>query len=83
MSFKSKHFIKKESDDSDDVIFIKQEIDLTQMPSSTDYETSVTHVSKSKYLFNYKIKSIPSKLTLFFNKTNKIQVDSLIYFISV
>ena len=38
------------SDDSDDVIlFIKQEIDLTQIPSSTDYETSVTYVSESKY----------------------------------
>ena len=58
MSFKSKNLIKKESDDSDDVIFIKQEIDLTQMPSSTDYEPSVTHVSESKYLLNHKIKSI-------------------------
>ena len=56
MSFQSKNFIKKESDD---VIFIKQEIDLTQMASSTDYETSVTHVSESKYLLNHKIKSIP------------------------
>ena len=43
---------------TDDVIFIKQEIDLTQMPSSADYETSVTHVSESKYLLN--LKSIPS-----------------------
>ena len=72
MSFKSKKFIKKK--ESDDVIFIKQEIDLTQMPSLTDYETSVTHVSESKYLLNHKIKSIPSKLTLFLNKTNTIQV---------
>ena len=56
------------------VIFIKKEIDLTQMLSSTDYETDVTHVSKNKYVLNHKIKSIPSKLTLIFNKTNKIQV---------
>ena len=44
------------------------------MPSSTDCETSVTHVSETKYLLNHKIKSIPSKLTLLFNKTNTIQV---------
>ena len=37
MSFNS-NAIKKESEDSDDVIFIKQEVDLTQVPSSTDYE---------------------------------------------
>ena len=48
MSFKS-NTVKKESEDSDDVIFIKQEIDLTQVPTTTDYETSVTHVSESKY----------------------------------
>ena len=48
MSFNS-NAIKKESEDSDDVIFIKQEVDLTQVPSSTDYETSITHVSESKY----------------------------------
>ena len=59
MSFQPKDFIKKESDDSDDVVFIKQEIDQTQMASSTDYETSVTYVSESKYLLNHKIKSIP------------------------
>ena len=48
MSFNS-NAIKKESEDSDDVIFIKQEVDLTQVPSSTDYETSITHVSESKF----------------------------------
>ena len=48
MSFKS-NSVKKESEDSDDVIFIKQEKDLTQIPTTTDYETSVTHVSESKY----------------------------------
>ena len=48
MSFNS-NAIKKESGDSDDVIFIKQEVDLTQVPSSTDYETSITHVSESKF----------------------------------
>ena len=56
MSFQSKNFIKKESDD---VIFIKQEIDLTQMASSTVYETSVTHIYESQCLLNYKIKGIP------------------------
>ena len=59
MSFQLKNFIQKESDDSDNVNFIKQEIDLTQMPSSIDYETSVTHVSESKCILNHKIKSIP------------------------
>ena len=48
MSFNS-NAVKKESEDSDDVIFIKQEIDLTQVPTTTDYETSITHVSESKY----------------------------------
>ena len=48
MSFNS-NAIKKESEDSDDVIFIKQEVDLTQVPSSTDYEMSITHVSESKF----------------------------------
>ena len=48
MSFNS-NAIKKESEDSDDVIFIKQEVDLTQVPSSTEYERSLTHVSESKY----------------------------------
>ena len=39
MSFKQN--IKKESYDSDDVIFVKQEIDLTQTQSlSTEYEWS-------------------------------------------
>ena len=49
MSFNS-NAIKKESEDSDDVIFIKQEVDLTQVPSSTEYETSISHVSESKFL---------------------------------
>ena len=40
MSFKPNNVVKKESDDSDDVIFIRQEIDLTQISSSTDYETT-------------------------------------------
>ena len=44
---------------TDDVILIKQEIDPTQMASSTNYETSATHVSESKYRVNHKIKSIP------------------------
>ena len=48
MPFKS-NTVKKESEDSDDVIFIKQEIDLTKVPTTTDYETSVIHVSESKY----------------------------------
>ena len=48
MPFKS-NTVKKESEDSDDVIFVKQEIDLTKVPTTTDYETSVTHVSESKY----------------------------------
>ena len=41
MSFNA-NAIKKESEDSDDVIFIKQEVDLTQVSSST-------HVSESKF----------------------------------
>ena len=49
MSFNS-NAIKKESEDSDDVIFIKQEVDLTKVPSSTEYETRITHVSDSKFL---------------------------------
>ena len=49
MSFKPNNVVKKESDNSDDVIFMKQEFGLTQIPSSTYYETSVTHVSESKY----------------------------------
>ena len=71
MSFKPNDVVKKESDDSDDIIFIKQEIDLTQIPSSTDYETSVTHVSESKYFKSlnqkYSIKS-----SLFLNKKKHI-----------
>ena len=67
MSFKPNIVRKK----SDDVIFIKQEIDLTQ---STDYETSVTRVSERKYVLNHKIKSIPLKLAQSFNKTNTNQV---------
>ena len=47
MSFKQN--IKKESYDSDDVIFVKEEFDLTQRQSSTEYETTVTHISDSKY----------------------------------
>ena len=54
MSFNS-NAIKKESEDSDDVIFIKQEVDLTQVPSSTDYETSITHVSESKFSKSWSI----------------------------
>ena len=41
MSFNA-NAIKKESEDSDNVIFIKQEVDLTQVCSST-------HVSESKF----------------------------------
>ena len=41
MSFNA-NAIKKESEDSDNVIFIKQEVDLTQVSSST-------HVSESKF----------------------------------
>ena len=48
MSFNS-NAIKKESEDSDDAIFIKQEVDLTQVPSCTVYETSITPVSESKF----------------------------------
>ena len=54
MSFNS-NAIKKESEDSDDAIFIKQEVDLTQVPSSTDYETSITHVSESKFFKSWSI----------------------------
>ena len=43
-SFKQE--IKTEAEDSD-VIFVKHEVDLTH--TTTDYETSVTHVSESKY----------------------------------
>ena len=47
MSFKQN--IKKESYDSDDVIFVKEEFDLTQkQSSSTEYETTVTQISESK-----------------------------------
>ena len=50
MSFKQN--IKKESYDSNDVILVKEEFDLTQRQSSSteyEYETTVTHISESKY----------------------------------
>ena len=58
MSFNS-NAVKKESEDSDDVIFIKQEVYLTQVPSSTEYETSITHVSESKNLNYGQFSSLP------------------------
>ena len=47
MSKKQNQVLKKESTDSD-VIFVNTKIDLTQTPSSSEYETSITHISESK-----------------------------------
>ena len=69
MSFNPHNVLKKESDDSDDVVFIKQEIDLTQILSLTDYETSVTHVSESKY-FKSQNQKYSIKSNLFLTKRN-------------